>query len=187
MAAYGEEDEINSKQKKEDDHKREVALIRAAAQEQQAKNDAVAARAGSLVDTAAQVRLAIYGIDVPGKGSSTDEKKWYCQMMIGRIPGISPSESWEFGRTFEDILNRLECQGCDDTVMGDLDSFIFRINKAISTADPKAASGALTGVGALITSDRRETLNQRVTQSTLGQNSPGVVESLKRMFGGTPK
>jgi hypothetical protein len=162
--------------------KKELALIHQEAANILAKNDAANIRAGSLIDTAAQVRFAVYGIEVPGARAGKREKIRYCQIMIGRVVAISKDVAWEFQRTFEDILQRAESQGSNEMVHGDLDSFIFRINSAIATVDPKAACSVHTGVEALVTTNRSETLNQRVVQSTIGQNQPGLIDSFKSVF-----
>jgi hypothetical protein len=182
--AYGESDEEDLKKSVEEQRKREVALIHQEAQTILAKNDAANIRAGSLVDTAAQVRFAVYGIEVPGLRAGKREKIRYCQIMIGRVVALSVGAAWEFQRTFEDILQRGESQGSNEMVQGDLDSFIFRINAAIATFDPKAASSVHTGVEALVTTNRSETLNQRVVQSTIGGNPPSIMDAFKSVFHG---
>lgn len=178
------EEEENQKQSEEEQRKREIALIHQEAASILAKNDAANIRAGSLIDTAAQVRFAVYGIDVPSARAGKREKIRYCQIMIGRVVAMSRDAAWEFQRTFEDILQRAESQGSNEMVHGDLDSLIFRINSAIATVDPRAACSVHTGVEALVTTNRSETLNQRVVQSTIGQNPPGMRESFKSVFVG---
>ena len=179
---YGETEE--AQQTEAEQKKRELALIHQEAASILAKNDAANIRAGSLIDTAAQVRFAVYGIEVPDNGAGKREKIRYCQTMIGRVVAISRDVGWEFQRTFEDILQRAESQGSNEMVHGDLDSFIFRINCAISTVDPRAMCSVHTGVEALVTTNRSETLNQRVVQSTIGQSPPGIWDSVKSVFVG---
>ncbi|MFA4849140.1 MAG: hypothetical protein WC626_05375, partial [Methanoregula sp.] len=82
-----------------------------------------------------------------------------------------------------DIMNRAQGQGRSDMVRDRLDRFIFRLNALIATADPKATQG-LTGIAALITSDRRETLNQTVRQLPIAQNSPGLIDGFRNLFSG---
>ena len=182
---FGQENEDEDrKQLEEDQRKKELALIHQEAATILAKSDAANIRAGSLIDTAAQVRFAVYGIDVPNAKAGKREKIRYCQIMIGRVVAISKDVGWEFQRTFEDILQRAESQGSNEMVHGDLDSFIFRISCAIATVDPRAQCRVHTGVEALVTTNRSETLNQRVVQSTIGQSPPGLWDSFKSVFAG---
>jgi hypothetical protein len=185
MFGQGSTEEENQQQSVEEQRKREVALIHQEAQTILAKNDAANIRAGSLVDTAAQVRFAVYGIEVPAAKAGKREKIRYCQIMVGRIVAMSRDGAWEIQRTFEDILQRAESQGSNELVQGDLDSFIFRINSAIATVDPKAMCSVHTGVEALVTTNRSETLNQRVVQSTIGQNQPSILDAFKSVFPGS--
>ena len=148
------------------------------------KDSAANIRAGSLVDTAAQVRLAVYGVEPPDSRAGKSEWIRYIIIIMGRIPAISKDAAWERRRTFEDILDRASSQGSNEMVLNDLKSFAAQLSLDISTADPRAATGGLTGIGALITSDRRETLSQRVVQSTIGQNQPGLIDAFKSVFVG---
>lgn len=178
---FGEADPAVSQQQEEID--RRLALVRQEVRAIADTNEAVHAKVPAMNDAPAQVRIAVYGIPVPGPEASIKEKIHYCQEIVSRIPSLSLDQSWELRRTLVDIMNRASSQGRRDMVNDRLDRFIFRLNALIGTADPKATQG-LTGISALITSDRRETLNQNIKQATLGSNSPGLIDGLRSMISG---
>jgi hypothetical protein len=184
---FGDEDQQNtedeSKSLAERQKQEQIRLIHEEAKMIAAANDAVHQRNPSIIDSSAQVRIAIYGVDIPGPDASPKDKIRYCQIMVGRIPSLSVNEGWEVRRTFIDILDQSRSQGREDIVDERLDALIFRINELIAIADPKATQG-LTGVGALITQDRRETLNQTIRQQPLSANSPGIIEGLRKIVSG---
>lgn len=179
---YGDVDPEETQDMKKEAAERR-AIIRQEARAIADTNEAIHAKVPAINDAPAQVRIAIYGIDIPGPEASIKEKIRYCQAIVSRIPAVSKDEAWEIKRTFADILDRSRSQGREDIVHERLDSFILRVNLLISTADPKATQG-LTGIAALITQDRRETLNQTIRQQPLSINSPGIVESLRNIVSG---
>jgi hypothetical protein len=179
---FGDE-ETTEDQKLQKEKETQLALIRKEAKAIADTNEAIHAKVPPMSDAPAQVRLAIYGIDIPGPDASPREKIRYCQHMVARIPSLSIGEGWELRRTFVDILDQSRSQGREDIVEERLDAIIFRINELVAIADPKATQG-LTGISALITQDRRETLNQTIRQQPLAINSPGIVEGLKNLVSG---
>lgn len=183
---YGENDTNEQEQMQQDIQKqneKRLALIRQEVKAIADTNDAIHAKIPSLNDAPAQVRIAIYGVEVPGKEASPKDKIRYIQTLVSRVPSLSVGEGWELRRTFTDILDQSRSQGREDIVDERLDAMIFRINELIAIADPKATQG-LTGIGALITQDRRETLNQTIKQQPLAINSPGIIESLRNVVNG---
>lgn len=161
-----------------------LALFRKEAKAIADTNEAIHARVAPLSDATGQVRLYVTGPDRPAPGASIEELKIYVEAMIARIPALSPSAAWEFQRTFLDILEESEGEATDEVTKNRFHALIFRINAAQATADPRAAQGGLTATGALITQDRRETLNQTVRQQPLAISSPGIVDSLKGLMSG---
>jgi len=186
MTRFGESedpgnDDEDVQKKRELDQK--LALIRQEAKAIADTNEAIHAKVPAMNDAPAQVRIAVYGLEVPGPLSSPQEKIRYCQTMVARIPSLSTDVRWELSRTLADIVDRASSQGREDMINERLDLFIFRLNSLVATADPKATQG-LTGISALITNDRRETLNQTVRNLPLATNSPGLIEGFKNLIGG---
>jgi hypothetical protein len=180
---FGEEDtKTEAQQQKEIDDR--LALIRREARAIADTNEAIHAKVPAMTDSPAQVRIALYGNELPPEGSSPKAKFRFCQIVLSRIPSLSSGEAWEVRRTLADIRDLMSSEGQEDVVDERLDLMIARLQSYISTVDPKAASGGLTGIGALITSDRRETLNQTVRQLPLASNSPGLVEGFKNLISG---
>ncbi len=181
---FGDQDPEDSAQaQQQKDINQRLALVRQEVRAIADTNEAVHAKVPAMNDAPAQVRIAIYGIEIPGPDAGIREKIHYCQQLVSRIPSLSRGESWELRRTLVDIMNRASSEGRRDMVNDRLDRFIFRLNALVATADPMATQG-LTGIGALITSDRRETLNQTVRQLPIAQNSPGLIEGFKNLFRG---
>ena len=178
MAKFGDVDEPGVDQQKMD-LDRQRALIRQEARAIADTNEAVHAKVPATTDAAAQVRIAVYGIDFPGFGASNDELIWYDMQVMSRIPSISKDEAWELNRTFLDIVEGTQRQGREEAARGRLIVFTSKLHLKISTADKNATQG-LTGISALITSDRRETLNQTIRQAPLN-NSPGIIDGFKNM------
>lgn len=170
-------------QEQQRDIDQRLALIRQEVRAIADTNEAVHAKVPAMNDAPAQVRIAVYGIEMPGPNASINEKIRYCQQIVSRIPSLSLDQSWELRRTLVDITNRASCQGRRDMVNDRLDRFIFRLSALIATADPKATQG-LTGIASLITSDRRETLNQTVRQLPISQNAPGFIEGFRNLISG---
>ena len=181
---FGEQDsESTALVQQQKDIDQRIALIRQEVRAIADTNEAVHAKVPAMNDAPAQVRIAVYGIEIPGPNASIKDKIRYCQQVVSRIPSLSQDQSWELRRTLVDIMNRAQGQGRSDMVRDRLDRFIFRLNALIATADPKATQG-LTGIAALITSDRRETLNQTVRQLPIAQNSPGLIDGFRNLFSG---
>jgi len=179
---FGDEEPYD-KQAEERENEKRIALIRQEARAIADTNEAIHAKVPAMNDAPAQVRIAIYGVDMPGPNASPKDKIRYCQTMISRIPSLSVGEGYQIRRTFIDVLDQSRSQGREEIVDERLDALIFRISQLVSIADPKATQG-LTGVGALITQDRRETLNQTIRQQPLAANSPGLVEGLRNLVNG---
>ena len=181
---YGDDsDPKNEQAEQQRENEQRLAIIRKEAKAIADTNEAIHAKVPAMNDAPAQVRIAVYGIEIPSIDSSPKEKIRYCQTLVSRIPSLSVSESWELRRTLADIVDRASSQGRDGVVNERLDLFIFRLNALVATADPKATQG-LTGISALITSDRRETLNQTVKQFPIAQNSPGLIEGFRNLISG---
>lgn len=181
---FGEQDkEDGTLALQQKDIDRRLALIRQEVRAIADTNEAVHAKVPAMNDAPAQVRIAVYGFETPGPNASIKEKIWFCQEVVSRIPSLSQDQSWELRRTLVDIMNRASSEGRNDMVHDRLDRFIFRLKALIATADPKATQG-LTGIAALITSDRRETLNQNIRQLPLAQNSPGLIEGFRNLISG---
>jgi hypothetical protein len=179
---YGDEEPDVTREQQQEINQR-LALIRQEAKAIADTNEVIHAKVPAINDAPAQVRIAVYGLEIPPPGSSPKEKIRFCQHLVSRIPSLSQNESWELRRTLADIVDIASCGGRSDVVHERIDLFIFRLEALISTADPKATQG-LTGISALITSDRRETVNQTVRQLPLAQNSPGLVDGLRNLISG---
>ena len=179
---FGDEEPTETTQSQKD-KENQLAIIRREIKTIADTNEAIHAKLPATNDAPAQVRLAIYGIEIPGTDASPKQKIRYCQVLIARVPSLSTGEGWEVRRTFIDILDQSRSQGSEDIVEERLDALIFRINMLIATADPKATQG-LTGISALITQDRRETLNQTIKQQPLAINSPSIVDGLRNLVSG---
>jgi hypothetical protein len=180
---FGDEETTEDQKAQKEKEDQQLAVIRKEAKAIADTNEAIHAKVPAMNDAPAQVRIAIYGLEIPGPNATPKDKIRYCQNMVSRIPSLSRDEGWEVRRTFTDILDQSRSQGREDIVEERLDALIFRINELVAIADPKATQG-LTGISALITQDRRETLNQTIRQQPLAVNSPGIVEGLRALVSG---
>ena len=143
-------------------------------------NEAILAKVPGLSDTAAQVRTAVFGTDIPAMNASYDEWLRYCIIAVARTPARSKSEAWELKRTYLDLVGRRSSYGREDKEH--LIAFAFRIAADVSVSD-NTISGGITGISALVTSDRRETLNQTIRQPP-PQPAPGLIEGFKNLVSG---
>ena len=181
---YGDDDTEAGKdlalaQKRE--QRERLALIRAEARAIADTNDAIHARAPAITDAAAQVRIAVWGTELPAPSAPIGDLIRYCQMAVSRIPGLSVGERWELSRTLADICDRAESQGRDHIIRSRLDQFLFKLESLKATADPKAKEG-LTAIMALISSNQTIKQDQTIRAPNPAP-SPGMVDAFKSAIG----
>jgi hypothetical protein len=181
---YGDEEpqqstDIVAMQKKE--HQQRLALIRQEARAIADTNDAIHARTPAITDAAAQVRIAIWGADMPSPDAPIEDLIRYCQMAVSRIPALPPGERGELSRTLADISDRAESQGRDHIIRSRINQFLFKLESLKATADPKAKEG-LTAIMALISSNQTIKQDQTI-RAPNPTPSPGMVDAFKNAIG----
>ncbi len=175
---YGDEESTENKMTPEEQR---LVLIRKEAKSIADTNEAIHAKVPAMNDAPAQVRIAVFGTEMPSMDASYDEWLRYCIVAVARTPARSKDMAWELKRTFIDLVGRRSSYGREDKER--LIAFAFRISTDTSVSDP-TISGGMTGVGALVTTERRESLNQTVKQFPIAQNSPGLIEGLRNIVSG---
>ena len=178
---YGDEDSKNPEQQQEQREAEQLAITKKEARAIANTNEAILTRVPAINDAPAQVRIAVFGTEPPSLDASYDEWLRYCLIAVARTPARSKDLAWELKRTYIDLVGRRYSYGREDKER--LIAFAFRIGADTSVSDP-TISGGLTGIGALVTTERRENLNQTVKQFPLAQNSPGLIEGFRNLISG---
>jgi hypothetical protein len=181
---FGDEETTEDQKGQKERQNQQLALIRKEAKAIADTNEAIHAKVPAILDGTAQVRMYITGPEDPGPDASPAELLWYIESMMARVPAWSTGEAWECRRTYIDVQEQLRSEGREEIAIDRLHALKVRVFLAQATADPKAAQGGLTATSALITQDRRETLNQTIRQQPLAVNSPGIVEGLRNLVSG---